>query len=105
MKRRIRKKLRLREFAELGFEVRFRLPWSADDQRLDEFWDEFVGYLEAHGLFCAGASGSAWDVVVYRGPRAAASDHDRIDVSGWLLARAEVAELCVGPLIDVWRAA
>lgn len=105
MKRRLRKKFRLGEFLELGFEVAFQLDSSDGDPRLNTFWDEFIGYVEARGLYCAGASGRDWDVVVYRGNRRAASEEDRADVAQWLSACSDVGNIRIGRLFDLWRAA
>ncbi|MGE3276487.1 MAG: 50S ribosome-binding protein YggL [Vicinamibacterales bacterium] len=104
MKKRLRKKLRLGEFVELGFEVSFRLPWADGDQALDAFWDEFVEHIESRRLYCAGACGKAWDVVIYRGHRRPATELDRVDIHQWLGAR-HARDIRVGPLFDTWRAA
>lgn len=105
MKKRLRKKLRLAEFVELGFETTFRLPWGEDDSRLETFWDEFIRRIEARRLYCAGACGQRWDVVIYRGNRRAATDEDRTDLAQWLEAHGAVSDIHIGPLFDTWRAA
>lgn len=105
MKRRLRKKLRLGEFVEFGFEVTFELPWSDDDPKVATFWDQFIGYIETCGLYCAGACGRQWDVVVYRGNKRAATEDNRVDIEQWLGAHSEVSNLRIGPLFDIWRPA
>jgi uncharacterized protein YggL (DUF469 family) len=105
MRKRLRRKLRLAEFVELGFEATFRLPWVEDDSRLETFWDEFIRHIEARGLYCAGACGQRWNVVIYRGSSRAATEEDRTDITEWLETHGDVSDIHVGPLFDTWRAA
>ncbi len=106
MKKRLRKKLRLGKFQELGFEVQFRLPdnWTKAD--LNRFWESFItDAIEREGLMCGGGCGLAWDITVTRPYRASATEVDRAKLSQWLTARPAVSDLVVGPLVDVWHAA
>lgn len=106
MKKRLRKKLRLGEFRELGFEVSFRLSDGLDQPGLNRFWDSFIGEaIEARGLMCGGACGRVWDVFVTRAGRGSAAEQDRRDLAGWLERYANVSEVWIGPLIDAWHSA
>jgi uncharacterized protein YggL (DUF469 family) len=67
--------------------------------------DEFIGYIEARGLYCDGASGREWDLIVYRGNRCAATEKDRADATRWLRAQTHVTAIRVGSLFGLWRAA
>ena len=106
MKRRLRKKLRIAEFRQLGFELRFRTPadWSDDEQM--QFWDRVVlEGPETRGLAFGGGCGVVWDgVVLGLADRASISDAQRESLARWLSAEAEVSDLVVGPLFDVWHA-
>ncbi len=104
MKRRLRKKLRLAEFRELGFRVRFRVPAALDGRDRDEFWDLFIGQaVEGNGLLCGGGSGpQEWDIMLTRARRGSATEKDRVAVENWLSAHG-VFDLQIGPLIDIWR--
>ena len=55
--RRLRKKLRVDEFQELGFEVSFELRDGLDEAQIDQFWDEFiVQSSEKNGLAFGGST-------------------------------------------------
>ena len=55
--RRLRKKLRVDEFQELGFEVSFELRDGLDEAQIDQFWDEFiVQSIEKNGLAFGGST-------------------------------------------------
>lgn len=106
MKKRLRKKLRLREFQQLGFEVSFRLPDDLHDSGLDAFWDSFIGQaIEAPGLMCGGGCGRVWDVFVVRSGRASATEDDRRSVATWLEQHPQVSDIRIGPLVDAWHSA
>jgi uncharacterized protein YggL (DUF469 family) len=106
MKKRLRKKLRLGEFREFGFEISFRLSDDLDQPGLDGFWDSFIGEaIEARGLMCGGACGCAWDVFVTRTGRHSATEEDRRGLTGWLERHPNVSDVRIGPLIDAWHSA
>lgn len=106
MKKRLRKKLRLGEFREFGFEISFRLSDELDQPGLDRFWDSFIGEaIEARGLMCGGACGRAWNVFVTRTGRRSATEEDRRDLIGWLEQHSNVSDARIGPLIDAWHSA
>lgn len=106
MKKRLRKKLRLGEFREFGFEVGFRLSDELDQAGLDRFWEFFIAEaIEVRGLMCGGASGRVWDVFVTRAGRGSATEQDRRDITGWLDRYPDVSEVRIGPLIDAWHSA
>lgn len=103
MKKRLRKKLRLVEFQEFGFEVRFSLSESLRETDLDRFWDSFIlDVIEARGLMCGGSSGRSWSVFVTRSGRQSPSQDDREFVLRWLESHSDVQEPRAGPLVDAW---
>jgi hypothetical protein len=98
--RRLRKKLRVGEFQELGFEVSFELrPELAEDQLL-AFWDAFIlEAIERNGLaYGGGTQGfcSSWR-------RGSTTETHRELLRSWLSSRAEVSSVTVGPLMDAWH--
>lgn len=104
MKKRLRKKLRLGEFQELGFEVRFRLPDDFNEADLEAFWDAFIaGAIEEAGLMCGGGCGREWDVFVCRPDRQSATEEDRRAIALWLERYSRVADIHIGPLVDAWH--
>lgn len=101
MKKRLRKKRRVGEFREFGFELKFRLSDGLDEAGLDGFWDEFIGEaIEAQGLMCGGGCGRVWDVFIARPGRHSATEDDRREVRAWLDRHPHVAEVYAGPLVD-----
>ena len=97
--RRLRKKLRLAEFVELGFPVEFRLAPRLTEEQLDAFWDAFiVEAIEANALIFGGGEIG----YVCATGRRSASDLARTEVQSWLAARPEVTSVAVGALEDSW---
>lgn len=117
MKRRLRKKKRLGEFKEMGFEIVARfVPRVAE-----EAWMAFFAATEAishtgpngAGLcVCTGGGPhGAFTVVTYcsKGHRSgrhincgSATEEHRRFVEEFLKGRSEIARFIVGPLFDVW---
>ena len=98
--RRLRKKLHLGEFQQLGFEVSIALKPDLGIEALDRFLDEFiVDAIETNELaFGGGTDGgfiTAWD-------RRSTSDTHRTIVKNWLSQRQEVVSVSLGPLVDAW---
>jgi len=100
--RRLRKKLRVGEFQELGFQVRFELRAELSESELTAFWDAFVlEAIERNGLAYGGGTegyASSWR-------RGSATDAHRQTVHSWLSSRVEVLSVEVGPLADAWHGA
>jgi uncharacterized protein YggL (DUF469 family) len=99
--RRLRKKLRVGEFQELGFDVSFKLRDGLDENQMTNFWDAFIlQAIEQNGLaFGGGTNGfvCAWG-------RGSTRESHRELVRGWLTARPEVESVHIGPLTDAWYA-
>ena len=96
--RRLRKKLRIGEFREFGFELAMQLVPNADD----EFWDDFiVECIERRGLSFGGADTG----YLTRAGRGSVSPDDRLEVGEWLAQRVDVSAYELGPLEDVWHPA
>ena len=103
MKKRLRKKQRVGEFRQMGFEVRFKVRDVVPDSRLDAFWDNFISEaVEANGLMCAGGCGREWDLFVTPAGRATATDTHRARVETWLRDRNDVEQIEIGDLQDAW---
>lgn len=104
MKKRLRKKLRLGEFREFGFDVKFRLQPGLDDDAIWRLSDAFLEQaIEGNGLVCGGGCGRAWDVFVTRAGRGTATEQHRTAVTAWLQQHHWVSDIEVGPLIDAWH--
>ncbi len=106
MKRRIRKKRRVAEFRELGFEVSYRLGGDVSEEQADAFLSLFIEEaIEQHELQVGGGGGPlVWDFfAVSAKHRSSATDEQREKVGAWLSHRPEVTASEVGPLRDAWH--
>jgi uncharacterized protein YggL (DUF469 family) len=99
--RRLRKKLHIGEFKEMGFEFEAELerPLSteAEDDLLDSFLTEIV---EPRSLALGGA---ITDGFIACGSRGSVTEDDRESIRAWLSSRPEVRAVRVGTLKDVWH--
>jgi uncharacterized protein YggL (DUF469 family) len=97
--RRLRKKLRVGEFRELGFELSFEFvqPLHGDAESL--FWEDFNAQaMAANGLQFGGYADGG---IVEPAGRASVGGSQRAAVEAWLRARPEVVSMKVGPLADL----
>lgn len=103
MKRRLRKKKRLGEFRELGFEIRCELGASTFDER-DAMLDRWIAFVESRGLgFGGGVREGLIDGFVIRLPRDSATEEDRAAVAAFLATEPLVLGCDVGRLRDTHR--
>ncbi len=101
--RRLRKKMHIEEFQELGFSVAWRFPegtsrWKTSIRTLDAFINEVIepndlafdgsGYLPWEGLICLQKIGHC-------------TDEQRELVKNWLEAR-KLTDVKVSDLFDIW---
>lgn len=100
--RRLRKKLFVGEFIELGFEFETDLaaPLSPDDEGMliGRFLAEVV---EPRSLDLGGWITSGF--IAHDG-RGSASEDDREAIRAWLAAQSEIAAVRISPLMDAWHA-
>lgn len=98
--RRLRKKLRVGEFQEFGFDVSFQLRAGLSEVETERFWDAFLlDAIEPNGL----AFGGSTEGFITAWGRGSVTDTHRERVRVWLGSRAEVETVTIGPLIDAWR--
>ncbi|MCI1190055.1 YggL family protein [Hymenobacter sp. DH14] len=98
MKKRLRKKLRLREFQEVGFSVKFDLKLP-DSKAEDDFGDRLINAIESNHLLLGGGLN---DFFVQSDSSRKTSETDRQAVEAWLQQQPEVAAITIGPLVDAW---
>ena len=105
MRRRLRKKLRLREFRELGFVVQYQAPPSlSDDARIDLLCAFLEGAIEPRGLGAGGGGADLVDVFVSASARrVSATEEDQRAVAGWLSANKILVGWRVGVFRDAWH--
>ncbi len=98
--RRLRKKLRLGEFQQLGFEVSITLKPNLEIDALDRFLDEFIlDAIEKNELAFGGGTDGGFITTWKRG---STSDAHRTIVENWLRRRQEVVSVTLGFLVDAW---
>ncbi len=98
--RRLRKKLRVGEFQELGFETKVKLTGSYTPEEQESLVEALLlGVIEPRSLSFTGWLKGGF--VAHRS-RGSATEDDRESVRQWLLSRPEVESAVIGPLIDVW---
>lgn len=95
--RRLRKKLHVGEFQQLGFLFEAELTKNADDEALvDAFLTQTIAPRNLS--FGGWATGGAIDKL----GRQSVTEEDRSAVLGWLAARPEVTALSASGLVDMW---
>ncbi|WP_155514828.1 YggL family protein, partial [Pseudomonas savastanoi] len=97
--RRLRKKLCVDEFQELGFELNLDFKQELDDKAIDAFLDAFLKEaMEANGLGYVGGDDFG---LVCLSKRGSVSEEQRVAVEAWLKGRSELTEVTVSPLMGV----
>lgn len=104
LKRRLRKKYRVGEFQELGFQINVKFKPNLSEAESDKIYDDFIALIEANNLAFGGGGGAeylqgfvtAWEI--YRSPTTA----QREKIENWLESRPEISESEVGKLGDAW---
>ena len=98
--RRLRKKLCVDEFQELGFELNLNFKEDLSDAAIDTFLEDFLrDAMTANGLGYVGGDDFG---LVCLGKRGSVSEEQRAAVEAWLKARSELTASEVSPLLDVW---
>lgn len=98
--RRLRKKLCVDEFQELGFELNLDFNEGLSEEAIDAFLEAFIKEaMEANGLGYVG--GDDYGLVCLQ-KRGSVSEAQRAAVDAWLKTRSELTKAEVSPLMDVW---
>ena len=102
--KRIRKKLRVDEFQELGFDVAWQLPEDFDDSAVDDFLTKFFSeVIDANGLGFGGEGDTLWHGLVCTQKLGKCTDEHRTAVENWLKENGATS-VAVSALYDVWWA-
>lgn len=99
MKKRLRKKLRLQEFQQMGFLTDFNLDIPFTDEAEFAFWDKLIDFVEERQLTVGGSMNSFYVACAGRGT---VTEADRIALGAWLHQQPEVADIKLWPLDDAW---
>ncbi|QOL26845.1 YggL family protein [Thalassotalea sp. LPB0316] len=100
--RRIRKKLRVDEFQELGFDVAWKLPDDTTDEAVDTFIDKFFAeVIQERELGFGGEGDVLWHGLICTQKLGKCTEEDRTAVENWLKANGATT-VSVSDLYDVW---
>ena len=99
--RRLRKKLRVDEFQEMGFDVRWTFPESVEEDTIDSAVDEFIEQvIEARKLGFHGGGHYSWQGLIATQSLGKCTEEDRQAVEAYWKGKAEDVEVSV--LYDLW---
>lgn len=100
--RRLRKKLHIEEFKELGFTVSWSFDKATAENNLDTVVDQFIREaIVPNGLAYEGSGYLNWQGIVCTQQLGNCTEEHRKIVEGWLTSHA-VSNVKVGQLIDIW---
>lgn len=98
--RRLRKKLCVDEFQELGFELSFQYKEGQGVAAIDAFMKRFaVAAVEPNELVYGGCDEYGFICLARRG---SVSEAQRTAIESWLKQQPELASFMAGPLMDAW---
>lgn len=105
MNKRLRKKKRVGEFKDLGFEVLGELRPGTSDDDVDAFVDRLIVAVEARklGFGGGGRRDGKFEGFVTRMGRGSATEDDRTALAAFLAGDVDVVRHEVGELKDAWR--
>ena len=103
MKKRLRKKRRLGEFREYGFELMFAIQASLTAEKVDAVTDAFIDLIESRNLQFGGGGNHSWSGFVQGPSRGSATEQDREAILRWLAQHEHVVSATTGPLRDAWH--
>ena len=105
MRKRLRKKLRVAEFREYGFDVSYRLRDDLPQAEADDFLFRFLEQaIEAKSLACGGGGRPpTYEFCVISDRRGSPTQEQRSGVGAWLGAQMEVADHSLGDFFDAWH--
>lgn len=101
--KRLRKKLHIGEFQELGLNLSFSLKDVLDAEALEAFADEFIfEAIENNGLVYGGCVGKESCGFVALEVRGSVTDVHIAKLKSWLQAKSNVTNIEIGALVDAW---
>jgi len=102
--RRLRKKLRVDEFKELGFDVAWQLKEGITGAELDAFIDKFFAEaIQVNELSFGGEGDTLWHGLICTHAVGSCTEKHRSEVEKWLTANG-ASSVAVSDLYDVWWA-
>lgn len=104
MKKRLRKKLHIGEFQELGFSISFNFKDTATTEEAEAFIGEFLTEVVEHQDLCFAGSGNCteWEGLIMLNAMGSVTEEQRQTVTSWLEKADKVDNFEASELIDVW---
>lgn len=100
--RRLRKKLRVDEYQELGFDIAWKFSDGTSNEEIDAVIDRFfIESIEANGLGYAGEGDLLWHGLICTQKLGKCTDEHRQSVKAWLKSNG-VEIVSVSELYDFW---
>ena len=103
MKKRLRKKRHLGEFAEYGFKLRFAMTDGLSTSDRNLILDDFIFEIERLGLQFGGGGVADWEGFAALDSCGSATDEHRSAILAWLKSHPNIEKPDVGPLVDAWH--
>ncbi len=105
MRKRLRKKRRLGEFAEFGFSISFEMDDAIGNEERNKLLDRWIEAIESAGLqFGGGGAGTTWrGFVASDAPRGSATEAHRSIIRSWCQEESLVTSFHIGPVEDAWH--
>ena len=104
MKKRLRKKKRVGEFREMGFEASFDIQKGLSVSEQNAIVEDFITQaIEANGLQFGGGGDTHWQgFIVLNKSRGSVSGHHCKTVQRWLEKSPQISNIRIGELRDAW---
>lgn len=100
--RRLRKKLHIEEFQELGFSISWHFAPGTPVENVDSTLDTFINdVIEPNGLAFEGSGYLHWEGLICQQKIAHCTQEHRELIKNWLEAH-QMSEVKVSELFDIW---
>lgn len=100
--RRLRKKLRVDEFQEFGFDINWSFDESVSEEQIDTLVDEFINeVIEPRQLGFHGGGHKEWEGIIATQAIGKCSEEDRAAAGDFWKDKA-VSNVTIGELYDIW---
>ncbi|MEZ9822120.1 YggL family protein [Shewanella sp. 10N.286.45.A1] len=100
--RRLRKKLRVDEFQEFGFDTNWTFNESVTEEQIDSIVDQFIEeVIEPRDLGFHGGGHKEWEGIIATQAIGKCTDEDRAAVKTFFEGQ-PVSDVEIGELYDIW---
>lgn len=96
--KRIRKKLHIGEFQQLGFDIEIKYSDQLTNDRHHEILDEIIDLIESYNLYIGGGD----SFTIYGEGYASVTEEQRGSIIAWMSNRSDLTLKSTSPLYDIW---